>query len=69
MSAQFIVTFRGQPVKFTYQAGKRIYEIVPRTMATVFISEADGWFAAAQHQMRPDHCAVVDYAQTSEVAA
>ena len=69
MSAQFIARFRGQPVKFTHQAGKRIYEIVPRNMASVFPDEASAWFAAAQHQLRPDCVTVTALAETPETIA
>ena len=54
MSAQFLVYFRGQPVRFKHHQARRVYEIVPRSMASIFISEADAWFAAMQYQLRPD---------------
>jgi hypothetical protein len=68
MSAQFIVRFRGQPVKFSHQAGHRVAEIVPRTMASVFTAEADAWLAAHQHILRAEHVTVTSL-EESAVAA
>lgn len=53
MSAHFIVTFRGHPVRFTFSAGHRVWEVTERVQATPFISEADAWLAVLQHQMHP----------------
>ncbi|NJL18950.1 MAG: hypothetical protein HC901_01170 [Bdellovibrionaceae bacterium] len=58
MSAHFIVTYRGQPVRFTYVSGRSVFEITDAARATSFLSEPDAWFAAANHQMRPDFVAV-----------
>lgn len=69
MSAHFFVTFRGQPVKFTYQAGKRVYEIVPRAQATPFCSEPDAWCAAIQYQLPPAHTAVMSVNEIREAVA
>lgn len=69
MSAQFFVMYRGLPVKFTYQAGKRVYEIVPRAQATPFVSEADGWFAAYQYRMEQQHVSVVSVNEVREAVA
>lgn len=58
MSAVYILRFRGQPVRFTFQAGKSIYQIVPRAMATPFPSEADAWHAASQHGINTEFLSV-----------
>ena len=54
MSAHWIIRFRGQPVRFGALAGKQLYSIVPATMATPFISEADAWAAAMGHGLDPE---------------
>jgi hypothetical protein len=65
MSANFVVTYRGRPVRFTYTAGRMVYEIVAADQASPFLAAADGWYAAYQHGMRPDFCDVVPAAQLS----
>lgn len=66
MSAQFIVLFRGHPVRFTHRTAKRIWEATEREMASVFISEADAWLAVSQHEMRPLDFVSVDPLQQME---
>ena len=68
MSAQFIVQFRGQPVRFTHRTAKRIWEVVPRSMASVFISEPDAWLAATQHELKPEEFVSVEPLQKLEAA-
>lgn len=68
MSAQFLVTFRGQPVRFTHRAAKRIWEIVPRSMASVFNSQASAKIVAAEHDLRPVESIAVEPLQKLEAA-
>lgn len=49
MSAVYFVTYRGWFLKFTYQAGKRIYGFVDRSDATPFVDEPSAWCEAYQH--------------------
>lgn len=50
MSAQFYVNYKGRPVKFG--EGKQ-FDAVERPAASIFISEADAWWAAYQHDLAP----------------
>lgn len=60
MSAQFIVTFRGLPVRFTYATGKTVWGIVPLAKASLFVDEAGAWLAAYEHNVSPEtDCAVI----------
>ena len=51
MSAQFIVLFNGHAVRFLDQRSevggqkpaRRVFELVNRENASIFVSEADGW--------------------------
>ena len=69
MSAHFLVRYRGQPVRFTYRAGQRLWEIVPRSLATPFIAEADAWHAACQHQLSPQFVEVTAASETGKAVA
>jgi hypothetical protein len=68
MSAQFIVLFRGQPVRFTHRTAKRIWEVIPRNMASIFISEADAWLAVSQYEVKPFDFVTVEPLQQLEAA-
>jgi hypothetical protein len=61
-SVSLMVTYRGRPVRFTYQAGKRIFEVVQRERATPFANEADAWLEARKHGLPAEHT-VVETAQ------
>lgn len=58
MSAVFIVRFHGHPVRFRFAAGKSIYEVTTRELATPFISEADAWHAASHHGLSAEFLAI-----------
>lgn len=59
MSAQFIVLYREQPVRFVPVATANVYEVVSRDRASVFTSEADAWFEAYRYDLNPMHLRVV----------
>ena len=55
MSAQFVVIYKGAPVKFN---GTTI-ELVPSTQASVFTDEASAWWSAYQAQLTPTELKVI----------
>lgn len=59
MSATFFLKLREQYVRLTFIEGKSVYELVDRSGATPFISEADAWLAAHQHRLNIQWCDVV----------
>lgn len=65
MSATFFLKHRDLYVRLTFIAGKSVYELVDRSHATPFISEADAWLAVHQHRMNVQWCEVVDAAGRS----
>ncbi len=50
MSALFYVNYKGRPVKF---GADKKFDAVDRAEASGFISEADAWWAAYQHDLAP----------------
>lgn len=57
MSAQFIIEYAGQPVRFV--AGQP--ELVDEDSATRYISEADAWLDALKYGFSPTHTEVVNF--------
>lgn len=56
MSVDLVIVYRGEFIRAMLN-GKPVLTTEAR-LAKSFLSEADAWYYASQHQLRPDFCAV-----------